>query len=107
MGFTVQADEKKQRNKMETNGDNNKYKDNFVKIPDECVLYPIDHFSIPKHYEDSIKAIVIPHGLVLDRIERMARDIHEGFGADSMTILCILKGGYRFCQDLMHYINSL
>lgn len=82
-------------------------KENFVNIPDECVLYPIDHFSIPKHYEDSIASIMIPHGLVLDRTERLARDIHEGFGAESMTVLCILKGGYRFCQDLMHYINSL
>ena len=44
---------------------------------------------------------------ILYRAERMARDIHEGFGAESMTVLCILKGGYRFCQDLMTFLNSL
>lgn len=82
-------------------------KENYIRVPDECLLYPIDHFSVPKHYEDSISSIMIPHGLVLDRTERMARDIHEGFGAESMTVLCILKGGYRFCQDLMHFLNSL
>jgi len=84
-----------------------KSSENFIRVPDGCMLYPIEHFSIPKHYEDSISSIMIPHGLVLDRTERMARDIHEGFGAEAMTILCVLKGGYHFCQDLMHYINAL
>lgn len=37
----------------------------------------------------------------------MARDIHEGFEAESMTVLCILKGGFRFCQDLMHFIKQI
>lgn len=90
-----------------SSGEEAKKKGDYVRIPDECHLYPIDHFSIPKHYEDSISSIMIPHGLVLDRTERLARDIHEGFGAESMTVLCVLKGGYRFCQDLMHFLNSL
>jgi len=84
-----------------------KTSENFINVPDLCLLYPIEHFSIPKHYEDSISSVMIPHGLILDRTERMARDIHEGFGAESMTILCVLKGGFRFCQDLMHYISAL
>lgn len=87
--------------------DEKKGSENFINVPDHCLLYPIEHFSIPKHYEDSISSVMIPHGLILDRTERMARDIHEGFGAESMTILCVLKGGFRFCQDLMHYISAL
>jgi len=84
-----------------------KTSENFINVPDGCLLYPIEHFSIPKHYEDSISSVMIPHGLILDRTERMARDIHEFFGAESMTILCVLKGGFRFCQDLMQFINAL
>ena len=37
----------------------------------------------------------------------MARDIHECFEGESMTLLCILKGGFRFCQDLMNYIGAI
>ena len=82
-------------------------KDNYIKLPDSLHHYPICSFSIPKHYEDALASVIIPHGLIIDRIERLARDIHEGFGADSMTILCVLKGGYQFCQDLMNFLTSL
>lgn len=41
------------------------------------------------------------------RIERMARDIHESFNGESMTILCVLKGGFKFGQDLMEYIKTI
>lgn len=41
------------------------------------------------------------------RIERMARDIHESFNSESLTILCILKGGFRFTQDMMDALNAL
>ncbi|XP_057293107.1 hypoxanthine-guanine phosphoribosyltransferase-like isoform X2 [Hydractinia symbiolongicarpus] len=81
--------------------------ESFIKIEDDYKLYSTEHFSFPRHYEDSIGSILIPHGLIVDRIERMARDIHEGFEAESMTVLCILKGGFRFCQDLMHFIKQI
>uniref|UniRef100_T2MHI0 Hypoxanthine phosphoribosyltransferase n=1 Tax=Hydra vulgaris TaxID=6087 RepID=T2MHI0_HYDVU len=79
----------------------------FIKVEDNGHLYSIDHFSVPRHYEDSIGSILIPHGLIADRIERMARDIHEGFEGESMILLCILKGGFRFSQDLMNYIGAI
>lgn len=41
------------------------------------------------------------------RIERMARDIHECFHDESLKVLCILKGGYQFCNDLTHYLKVL
>jgi len=81
--------------------------DNFIRIDDNYHKYSIDHFSIPRHYEDSIESIIIPHGLIQDRIERMARDIHESFNGESMTILCVLKGGFKFGQDLMEYIKTI
>ena len=92
---------------MGSDQENGSNKSNFIKIPDACFLYPVESFSIPKHYEDVLESVLIPHGLIIDRIERIARDIHEGFGANSMTILCVLKGGFQFCQDLMTYITSL
>lgn len=80
---------------------------NFIRIDDDHLSYSIDHFSIPRHYEDSVESVIIPHGLVINRIERMARDIHEVFHEEKMTVLCILKGGFQFCQDLMQFIKAL
>ena len=37
----------------------------------------------------------------------MARDIHECFHDESLKVLCILKGGYQFCNDLTHYLKVL
>jgi len=81
--------------------------DNFIKVADETTPYSTSHFSLPKHYEDSIESILVPHGLIKDRIERMARNIHTEFNSESMILLCILKGGFRFTQDLMDALNSL
>ncbi|XP_057293104.1 hypoxanthine-guanine phosphoribosyltransferase-like isoform X3 [Hydractinia symbiolongicarpus] len=62
---------------------------------------------IPEKHESKKDIIVhiIHEGNLI--IERMAKDIHEGFEAESMTILCILKGGFKFCQDLMHFIKAI
>lgn len=81
--------------------------DNYIQIETNLTPYSTKHFSIPKHYEDAIESVIIPHGLVINRIERMARDIHNCFHDESVTVLCILKGGYQFCNDLVHYIKAL
>ena len=41
------------------------------------------------------------------RTERMARDIHSDIGGEPIVVLCILKGGYQFCQDLLKFIKHM
>ena len=36
--------------------------------------YQTNLFCIPNHYEDSIANVMIPYGLIMDRIEKLARD---------------------------------
>ena len=36
--------------------------------------YQTNLFCIPNHYEDSIGNVMIPYGLIMDRIEKLARD---------------------------------
>ena len=36
--------------------------------------YDTNLFCIPNHYEDSIANVMIPYGLIMDRIEKLARD---------------------------------
>ncbi|XP_022080007.1 hypoxanthine-guanine phosphoribosyltransferase-like [Acanthaster planci] len=79
----------------------------FIKIDDDVKGYNLSMFCVPRHYEQDLESILIPHGVILDRTERLARDIVSDMGKDSLVVLCVLKGGYKFCSDLLDYIKAL
>lgn len=45
--------------------------------------------------------------LGFSRIERLARNIMEDLGNHDIVVLCVLKGGYQFCADLVDCIKVL
>lgn len=79
----------------------------WISIPDSFEGYNLGVLAVPKHYEDDLESILIPNGLINDRIERMARDIFNEIGKEPLAVLCILKGGYKFCSDLLDRIKQL
>ena len=80
----------------------------FIKIPDNFQGYDIEQFCIPKHYIEDIEKVIIPKGLVMDRTERLARDIFEDLDFNQpIAALCVLKGGYQFFTDLLYYLRQL
>ncbi|XP_062923295.1 hypoxanthine-guanine phosphoribosyltransferase-like isoform X1 [Mobula hypostoma] len=76
-------------------------------ISDDEKGYDPELFCIPKHYEEDLERVFIPHGLIMDRTERLARDIMKDMGGDHIVVLCVLKGGYKFFADLLDYIKAL
>uniref|UniRef100_A0A8C5J4M1 Hypoxanthine-guanine phosphoribosyltransferase n=1 Tax=Junco hyemalis TaxID=40217 RepID=A0A8C5J4M1_JUNHY len=74
---------------------------------DEESGYNKNLFCIPKHYEEDLERVFIPHGLILDRTERLARDIMQDMGSHHIVALCVLKGGYKFFADLLDRIKAL
>lgn len=60
----------------------------------------LEHFYIPAHYQDSISSILITHGTIIDRIEKLAFDISQDYDGETIHLLCVLKGGSMFFQDL-------
>uniref|UniRef100_A0AAY4DA24 Hypoxanthine phosphoribosyltransferase n=1 Tax=Denticeps clupeoides TaxID=299321 RepID=A0AAY4DA24_9TELE len=76
-------------------------------ISDDEQGYDLDLFCIPKHYATDLEKVYIPHGLILDRTERLARDIMKDMGGHHIVALCVLKGGYKFFADLLDYIKAL
>lgn len=76
-------------------------------ISDEEQGYDLDLFCIPKHYASDLERVYIPHGLILDRTERLAREIMKDMGGHHIVALCVLKGGYKFFADLLDYIKAL
>ncbi|MGH0188926.1 UNVERIFIED_CONTAM: hypothetical protein FKN15_032553 [Acipenser sinensis] len=78
-----------------------------IVLSDEEQGYDLDLFCIPKHYADDLERVFIPHGLIMDRTERLARDIMRDMGGHHIVALCVLKGGYKFFADLLDYIKAL
>lgn len=121
---------------METNGAVNVAGDRSY-IDVENSSWEINQFSFPKQYQGFVEKVLLPHGLIIDRIERLAQDIvtevfelqdspktdvvsprltwemvakskhHTALNHPRLHVLCILKGGYKFFSDLMDCITRL
>jgi len=84
--------------------------DRIINLPDDYTGFDTKLFCIPKHYEDSVGSVLIPHGMIQDRIEKLARDLFSDVmnqGKEPMHVICVLKGGYKFFSDLLDYVNRL
>uniref|UniRef100_A0A3Q2DWR0 Hypoxanthine phosphoribosyltransferase n=1 Tax=Cyprinodon variegatus TaxID=28743 RepID=A0A3Q2DWR0_CYPVA len=79
----------------------------YLEIPDDEEGHDLDLFCVPRHYESDLDKVIIPHGLIMDRTERLARDIIRDMGGHHIVALCVLKGGYKFFADLLDYIKVL
>lgn len=40
------------------------------------------------------------------RIERLAKDIMKEKGHCDIMVLCVLKGGYKFCMDIVAHLKN-
>jgi len=72
-----------------------------VRLTDDRTGYGLDMFTIPEHYREYIRTVLIPRGLVKDRITKMAEDIYNDYKGEKLTVLCILKGAYQFTSSLV------
>jgi len=84
--------------------------DRCLNIPDDYQGYSSDLFCISKHYEGSVGNVLIPNGLIMDRIEKLARDCFYDMVSNNrmpLVAICVLKGGYKFFSSLLDKINNL
>ncbi|XP_039377055.1 phosphoribosyltransferase domain-containing protein 1 isoform X4 [Mauremys reevesii] len=78
-----------------------------VVISDDWPGYSLDLFTYPQHYYGDLEYVLIPHGIIVDRTECVAKDIMQDIGDNNIVVLCVLKGGYKFCADLVEHIKTL
>ncbi|XP_068417597.1 phosphoribosyltransferase domain-containing protein 1 isoform X3 [Eschrichtius robustus] len=78
-----------------------------VVIMDDWPGYDLNLFTYPQHYYGDLDYVLIPHGIVVDRIERLAKDIMKDIGYCDIMVLCVLKGGYKFCADLVEHLKNI
>jgi len=76
--------------------------------------YDKNLFNIPYHYKKTVSKVLIPAGLIDDRTEKLAYDIHQFYlkvlkdtPGESVLALCTLKGAYRFFGDLLKKIEKI
>ena len=60
-----------------------------VHIPDSQT-YPLESFNIQDHYKDDLSSILIPHGMIRDRTEKLAWEISQTL-TKPVLACCVLK----------------
>lgn len=65
-----------------------------------------DHFYIPEHYKDTLGYLLVPHGTIVDRVEKLAYDITQDYQGNTIHLLCVLKGGSTFFMDLCNAMRK-
>eukprot|EP00611_Tribonema_gayanum_P021156 TRINITY_DN4016_c0_g1_i1.p1 TRINITY_DN4016_c0_g1~~TRINITY_DN4016_c0_g1_i1.p1 ORF type:complete len:234 (-),score=52.07 TRINITY_DN4016_c0_g1_i1:435-1136(-) len=69
-------------------------------------MYKLEDLLIPNHYAGTLENVMIPGGLIQDRVKKMARDIRADYGAETIHLVCVLKGGNAFFQDLLQSLRN-
>lgn len=67
--------------------------------------YEKSQFLVPYHYVDSIESVLIPKGLIDDRVEKLAHDICCAYEGKTIHLLCVLKGGSAFFNALVEKLR--
>ncbi|XP_073085176.1 phosphoribosyltransferase domain-containing protein 1 [Manis javanica] len=73
---------------------------------DDWPGYDLNLFTYPQHYYGDLEYVLIPHGIIVNRIERLAKDIMKEKGHCDIMVLCVLKGGYKFCMDIVAHLKN-
>lgn len=66
----------------------------------------LDYFYVPAHYNESLDRILVSHGAIVDRVEKLAYDIVQDYHGHTIHLLCVLKGGSTFFQDLSNALRK-
>ena len=76
-------------------------------ITNESEGYSTEQLSVPTHYKDYLENIMISRGLIKDRVEKLAQEIHEDYQGKNLHLLCVLKGGEKIFADLTNSLHTL
>jgi len=67
--------------------------------------YALGDFLVPFQYRDTLQSIMIPHGLIQDRVIKLAHDIRHAYSNITVHLMCVLKGGSTFFSDLLRCLQ--
>ena len=83
----------------------------MIEVADDSRYADIDRCTpILEHYRPDLANVMLPHGLISDRAQRMAEDIYNDYdfaNGARLHMLCVLKGGHEFFSDLIMHLKKL
>jgi len=53
-----------------------------------------DFFMLAPQYKDYVEDVLLPYGMIKDRVQKLASDILNDYAGSTVHLLCILKGGH-------------
>ncbi|KAI9203264.1 phosphoribosyltransferase-like protein [Polychytrium aggregatum] len=68
--------------------------------------YPLQQFVLPSHYKEDLESVMIPYGLIRDRVGKLAHDIAQN-STKPLVACCVLKGAHVFFAHLMEDLKKL
>uniref|UniRef100_A0A8C6HTA8 Phosphoribosyltransferase domain-containing protein n=1 Tax=Mus spicilegus TaxID=10103 RepID=A0A8C6HTA8_MUSSI len=82
---------------------------NGVNLLDNWPGYDLDLFTYPQHYYGDLEFVHLMHLLFLTffRIEWLTEDVMKDIGYHEILVLCVLKGTYKFCADLVEHLKNI
>ena len=63
-----------------------------------------------KFCDSGLGNVILTYGQIQDRIQKLARDMFTDFVSDGLThltVICVLRGGSRFFNDLLEQFDKL
>jgi len=84
----------------------------WLVIDDDFKGFDPNMFTIPEKYMDYVESVLIPEGLVSNRVDKVALQIHHHYSkvleeGESLKLVGILKGGYKFFNVLADKLQAL
>lgn len=67
-------------------------------------LYVLEHFIIPPSVKHDLKGILIPHGMINDRVAKLGEEIAKNYAYGNLLSLCVLNGAQRFHDQLLNSV---
>ncbi|KAK8797303.1 hypothetical protein WA158_004511 [Blastocystis sp. Blastoise] len=77
-------------------------REGIINIADNAV-YDKDCFYVPKQFDDCVESVLIPHGMIVDRVAKLAHDIYTDHNDASLVVLCAQPFFASLIDQLMNY----
>jgi len=69
--------------------------------------FSLAHVAVPPQYEPFVDYVMLPAGLIRDRLDRLARDIQAEHPGELLHLVCLLKGGNAFFNGLQAALRAI
>jgi len=71
-------------------------------------VYDVENFRIPETFKGEVTNVVVPHGMIVSRIEKLAKDILEHYAEETVLhFMIICKGAFAYFAELERAMKGI